>query len=193
VLRHLWRASRTDFVVSIAALVGVLGSGLLRGVMIGAVISLVLLMRRASRPHVATLGRIPGTRRFSDLDRHDDNEAIPGVLVLRPESGLVYFNVDHVMTTIRERIAALTPAPMLLVLDLSASPYVDLQSAHELSLLAGELAAQGTRVQVVEARSLVRDLLNREQLSDKLGGINRFTSVADAVDQFAGRPDDAFR
>ena len=99
-LKHLWRADRAEFVVAMAALLGVLGSGLLRGVMIGAVISLVQLLRTASRPHVAFLGRIPGSRRFSDRQRHPDNELIPDVLMFRPESGLVYFNVDHVCRTI---------------------------------------------------------------------------------------------
>ena len=60
------------------ALVGVLTSGLLRGVLIGAVISIILLIRRASRPNVAFLGRIPGSRRYSDLERHPDNEPVPG-------------------------------------------------------------------------------------------------------------------
>ena len=90
-LKHLWRGDRPEFVVAMAAIVGVLGQGLLRGVMIGAIISLVLLIRRASRPHVAFLGRIPGTRRFSDRERHPDNELIPGVLIFRPESGLALF------------------------------------------------------------------------------------------------------
>jgi SulP family sulfate permease len=83
-LKRLWFASRGDFVVAMAALLGVLGSGLLRGVMIGAVISLVQLMQRTSRPHVAVLGRIPGTRRFSDLERHPDTAATPGALIFRP-------------------------------------------------------------------------------------------------------------
>ena len=96
-LKHLWRADRAEFVVAIAALLGVLSSGLLRGVMIGAIISLVQLLRNASRPHVAFLGRIPGTRRFSDRERHPDNELISGALIFRPESGLIYFNVDHVV------------------------------------------------------------------------------------------------
>src|SRR5215471_6541827 len=65
-LKQLWRVDRSEFVVAMAAILGVLGSGLLRGVMIGAIISLVQLLRTASRPHVAFLGRIPGTRRFSD-------------------------------------------------------------------------------------------------------------------------------
>ena len=181
-LKHLWQASRPDFAVAIASLLGVLGSGLLRGVMIGAIISLVQLIHRSSRPHVAVLGRIPGTQRFSDLERHRDNEKIPGALIVRPESGLVYFNIDHVRTTILDRIHAEIPLPRLVVIDLSASPYVDLQSAHELAGMADELRAKGVRVRVVEARSAVRDRLNGEGLGTRLGSISRFMSVADALE-----------
>src|SRR6266550_4109605 len=183
-LRHLWRADRAEFVVAIAALLGVLGSGLLRGVMIGAMISLVQLLRTASRPHVAFLGRIPGTRRFSDRERHPDNELISGALIFRPESGLVYFNVDHVCQSILKRVHAEPTPPKLVVLDLSAAPRVDLQSAHSLAGMADELTAHGIRFQAVEPRSSVRDRLRNEGVDDRLGGINRFTSVADAVEDF---------
>ena len=183
-LKHLWRADRAEFVVAMAALLGVLGSGLLRGVMIGAVISLVQLLRTASRPHVAFLGRIPGSPRFSDRQRHPDNELIPGVLIFRPESGLVYFNVDHVCRTILDRINVEPKPPKLVVLDLSAAPRVDLQSAHSLGDLSKEVTAKGIQFQAVEARSSVRDRLRSEGVDSKLGGINRFSSVADAVDDF---------
>jgi len=183
-LRHYWRADRAEFVVAMAALLGVLGSGLLRGVLIGAVISLVQLLRAASRPHVAFLGRIAGTRRFSDRERHPDNELIPGVLIFRPESSLVYFNVDHVCKTIVDRVSAEPALPQLVVLDLSAAPRVDLQSAHALGELAKDLTDKRIRVQAVEARSSVRDRLRNEGVDDELGGINRFTSVADAIDHF---------
>ncbi|MCC6679170.1 MAG: SulP family inorganic anion transporter [Phycisphaerales bacterium] len=188
-LKHLRRTNRTEYIVAVAALVGVLSSGLLRGVLIGAVISLVLLIRRASRPHVAVLGRIPGSRRFSDRDRHPDNELIPGVLIFRPESGLIYFNMDHVHDSIMERVRAEVTTPGLVVLDLSATPYVDMHSAHMLADLAQELRAAGVRLQAVEARSSVRDRLRSERVDEKLGGVNRFTSVADAVE--AAPPDDA--
>ena len=183
-LKQLWRGDRTEFVVAMAAIVGVLGQGLLRGVMIGAIISLVLLIRRASRPHVAFLGRIPGTRRFSDRERHPDNELIPGVLIFRPESGLVYFNMDHVRDTILDRVRAETAPPKLVVLDLSAAPHVDMHSAHMLAELAEELTASGIQLQVVEARSSVRDRLRAEGVDAHLAELNRFTSVADAVDSF---------
>src|SRR5438552_2527686 len=181
-LTQLWRVDRTEFVVAIAAIVGVLGQGLLRGVMIGAIISLVLLIRRASRPHVGFLGRIPGTRRFSDRERHPDNELIPGVLIVRPESGLIYFNMDHVRDTILDRVRAEAIAPALVVLDLSAAPRVDMHGAQMLGSLADELSATGIRVQAVEARASVRERLRSESVDTKLGGINRFTSVADALE-----------
>jgi hypothetical protein len=59
---------------------------------------------------------------------------------------------------------------------------VDLQSAHTLAGLADELSAEGIRVQVVEARSSVRERLRGEGLDARLGGIDRFTAVADVVD-----------
>jgi high affinity sulfate transporter 1 len=183
-LKHLWHASRSEFVVAVTALLGVMTSGLLRGVLIGAIISLVQLLRRASRPHVAFLGRIPGTRRFSDRERHPDNELIPGVLIFRPEANLIYFNVDSVRDTVAERVRAEAAPPKLVILDLSAAPHVDLQSAHTLAGLADELTAAGIRVQVVETRSAVRERLRGEGLDARLGGIDRFRSVADAVDEF---------
>jgi MFS superfamily sulfate permease-like transporter len=183
-LRQLWRGDRPEFVVAMAALLGVMSSGLLRGVLIGALISLVQLLRRASRPHVAFLGRIPGTRRFSDRERHSENELVPGVLIFRPEASLIYFNVDHVCDSIAERARAETPRPKLVILDLSAAPLVDLQSAHALAGLADELTAAGIRLQCVEARSGVRERLRQEGLDGRMGGINRFTSVADVVDNF---------
>ena len=64
-------------------------------------------------------------------------------------------------------------------LDLSAAPRVDLQSAHALGSLADELAGAGIRFQTVEARSSVRDRLRDEGVDNKLGGVNRFTTVAD--------------
>jgi sulfate permease, SulP family len=183
-LKELWRGDRTEFVVAMAAIVGVLGQGLLRGVMIGAIISLVLLIRRASRPHVAFLGRIPGTRRFSDRERHPSNELIPGVLIFRPESGLLYFNMDHVRDMILDQVRAEPRPPKLVVLDLSSAPRVDLHSAHMLGSLADELSATGLRMQGVEARASVRERLRSLGVDAKLGGIDRFTSLADAVEAF---------
>jgi len=183
-LKELWRNDRPEFVVAIAAFGGVLTFGLLLGVMIGAAISLVQLVRVSSRPHVALLGRIPGTRRFSDSDRHSDNELIPNVMIFRPESPLIYFNVDNVCDAILNRVRAAPKLPKLVVLDLSAAPLVDMQSAHTLAGMTKELIAERIQFHAVEARSSVRDRLRREGVDAKLGDVNRFTTVADVIDHF---------
>jgi high affinity sulfate transporter 1 len=184
ILKELWRSDRSEFVVAVAAFGGVLTFGLLRGVMIGAAISLVQLVRASSNPHVALLGRIPGTRRFSDCDRHADNELIPNIMIFRPESALVYFNVDNVYDAILNRVRAEPALPKLIVLDLSEAANVDMQSAHTLASMADELTAEGIQFHAVEARSLVRDRLRHEGIDAKLGGVNRFTTVADVIDHF---------
>jgi high affinity sulfate transporter 1 len=185
-LKELWRSDRSEFVVAMAAFAGVLTFGLLRGVMLGALISLVQLVRVSSRPHVALLGRIPGTRRFSDCDRHADNELIPGVMIFRPESALIYFNVDNVCDAILSRVRVEATPPKLVVFDLSAAPIVDMQSAHTLGSMAAELGAMSIHFHAVEPRSSVRDRLRGEGVDIKLGGIDRFTTVADVIDHFLG-------
>ncbi len=76
-LRHVWRVSRYEFTVSMVAFAAVLVLGILNGVIVAVLVSMLLIIRRAAHPHVAFLGRIPGTRGFSDIARHADNEA-PG-------------------------------------------------------------------------------------------------------------------
>ena len=184
-LKNLWRSDRPEFVAAMAAFLGVLGSGLLRGVMIGAIISLVQLLRAASRPHVALLGRVPGTRRFSDRQRHPDNELVPGVLIFRPESGLVYFNIDHVCEIILRQINA---GPTRQNSWCSTCPprrgwicKVRMRSAG----WRKKSSRLGVNFQAVEARSSVRDRLRKEGMDERLGGINHLSSVADVLEAFS--------
>jgi high affinity sulfate transporter 1 len=178
------RASRLEFRVAMVALVGVLLLGILRGVLLAAVGSILLLLHRASAPHVAVLGRIPGTSRFSDLERHSDNEPIPGVLVFRVEAALLYFNVENVLREVLTRVEAARPAVRLVICDLSTSPYVDLAGAAMLTRLADELSARGAVLRLAEARASVRDLLREEGLEAVVGPISRRPSVAELIQEF---------
>ncbi len=183
-LRHLWSVSRPEFVVSMAAFASVLFLGILKGVMVSVVFSLLLLIHRASRPHVAILGRIPGTRSYSDLERNPDNEPVPGVLAVRIEAALVYFNVDHVREAVQERLRALRGSVRLLVLDLSSSPMVDIAGARMLFKLEQGLGEAGIPLRLVGARAGVRDLLRAEGLEQRVGHIDRRLTLADVIEDF---------
>ena len=73
-LKRLWKVSRMEFTVAMIALAGVIVFGILKGVILAAIASIVLLIRAVSDPHIAFLGRIPGTKRYTDIGRHPDNE-----------------------------------------------------------------------------------------------------------------------
>jgi MFS superfamily sulfate permease-like transporter len=109
-------------------------------------------------------------------------------MIFRPESALIYFNVDNVCDAILSRVRAAPKLPKLVVLDLSAAPLVDMQSAHMLAGMAEELATKHIRFQAVEPRSSVRDRLRHEGIDAKLGGVDRFTTVADVIDHFQREP-----
>ncbi len=181
------RISRLEFRIALIALVAVLLLGILKGILLASIASILFLLHRAANPHVAFLGRIPGTRRFSDLARHADNEKVPCTLLVRVESALLYFNAEHVLATILERARAEGNDLRRVICDLSASPTVDLAGARMLESLHDELAKRNVVLHVVEARSSVRDLLRAEGLEEKVGRIDRFSTVADAVDRFETR------
>jgi SulP family sulfate permease len=183
-LGHLWRVSRLEFTVAVIALVGVLVLGILKGVIVAAIASILLLLQRAAHPHVAFLGRIPGTRRFSDISRHQSNQPIPGVLAFRVESGIVYFNAEHVLRVVLERVGMEEKSLRLVVCDLSTSPAIDLAGARMFLDLQAELARREIILRLVEARASVRDLLRLEGAEERVGTINRFAMLADVIEDF---------
>jgi MFS superfamily sulfate permease-like transporter len=154
--KRLWQISRVEFYVAMFAFVGVLLLGILQGVMISAVASLLLLLRLMANPHVATLGRIPGTQRFSDMARHPDNELIPGVYLFRVEAAMLYFNVENIDKTVIERVQA-SPTPVkLVVCDLSTSPILMLWDTD--AGKAGKIICRWNQFRIAEAHAEVRDI-----------------------------------
>ena len=175
-LFRMWRVSRLDFYAAAIALGAVLLLGILQGILVAAGASILLLLARASRPHVAFLGRIPGTSSYSDLARHPDNEALPGVIAFRPEASLIYANADAVLEAVLDRLRA-SDGIRLVICDLSASPYLDLAGARMLHDLYGELATHGIALRIVGAHGWARDLLRADGMSEKAGGLDRAATL----------------
>jgi len=182
-LRRLWRVSRFEFSIAMVALVGVLLLGILKGVLLAVVASLLVLLASAASPHVAFLGRIPGTRRFSDLERHPENEQIQDVLIFRVESSLLYFNAEHVRNMVWQEVTA-GQSLRLVVCDLSNSPYVDVAGGDMLLALHDDLAKRGITLRIAEAHSRVRDLLRAVGLEEQTGYFGRHMSVDQAIVEF---------
>jgi sulfate permease, SulP family len=179
-LWRMWRLSQIDFWTATIALLAVLLWGILDGILVAALASLIMLIARDSRPHVAFLGRIPGTHHFSDIERHPENEPLPGVLAFRPEASLIYVNADAVLEVVVDRLDSRSDVCMV-VCDLSASPYVDLTAAHMLRELAAKVAARGAVLRIIGAHGWVRDLLRGDGIDDKIGGLHRAVELDELI------------
>jgi sulfate permease, SulP family len=175
-LRHLYQvwtrrlggiyglAARTDFIAAVAAMLGVLIFDTLPGLFIGIAVSILLLLYRASRPHIATLleaadGSGTGGSVWVDSARHPTARAEPGVLILRVEAGLIFANADIVRQRIRAGVDDTTRA---VVLDAETSPAIDVTATEMLAQLARELDGEGVALFVARGIGQVRDVIRTE-------------------------------
>jgi sulfate permease, SulP family len=154
-------AARPDFIAAMAALLGVLVFDTLPGLFIGIAVSVLLLLYRASRPNIAVLGEAGADSPFEDIERNPDVAAVPGVVILRVESGLFFANADVVRESIRARAA--DPDVKAVVLDAETIPAIDFTAAHMLIELGRDLQRQGKRLVLARQVGQVRDILATEQ------------------------------
>ncbi len=183
-LKRIYDLSKLEFWVAMIALVGVLLFGILRGVLFAVIISMILLIRRMASPNVAVLGRVGKTENYTDVSRHPDNIQVEGVLILRVESSILYFNQEHVLDEINRLIREYKGTLKLLILEMSSSPYVDLAGSGMLYHLVQDLKNRGVGVKMVEALSNVRELLRRQGMEEIIGHISRKESIGETIHQF---------
>jgi sulfate permease, SulP family len=185
---RMWRASRMDCLNATAALVGVILLGILQGILLAALISVLLLLALSSTPHVAFLGRIPGTTQYSDVQRHPENESLVGTIAFRPEASLLYLNAEYVLARVLAQLETVgTESTLSVVCDLSASPMMDLAGARMLAELRENLRTRGATLTIVNAHGRVRDLLRAEGLDANFQGMGRGATIADALRAIADK------
>jgi SulP family sulfate permease len=190
-MRRFWRWRRTDFVLAMSAMVGVLLTTVLVGMLIAVLLSVVLVLFRASRPYVAALGRMPGYRAtFGDLARHPEAEPVPGLVIVRIDAPLYFFNANVARAQIDELVAA-SPEARGVLLDLAATSDLDVTTADMLQELVRELRARDIEVMLAQVKGTVRDRLRRTALAEEIGEDRIYLSVGSAVTDFGRRRPEA--
>ncbi|MEH6436047.1 SulP family inorganic anion transporter [Massilia sp. DD77] len=181
-LRTAWRYDRADAAALLATAGGVLVFGVEAGVVIGVALSIGALIWRASRPHIAVLGRIPGSEHFRNVDRFSTDTA-PGLLMLRIDAGLFFGNVEAVNERIEEELAE-RPGTRHLVLVLSAVNAIDTTALFGLVELNASLRGRGVQLHLAEVKGPVMDRLKQSELLAALNG-EVFLSAATAWQRLA--------
>jgi sulfate permease, SulP family len=181
-LQRIRRIRRIEYRESLAAVVGVIAFGILNGLLLAVILTLVALMRYLSASHVAVLGRLPGTDEFVDVARHPEAEQFPGILVLRIERMLFFANADAIRQQIHGLLAE-SPVPIrALVISFELIPMLDVAGIDVLAQLHANAVEGGRRLVLAGVRDPLRDRLAKASLLSVLGEENIFRSVDHAVE-----------
>ena len=167
-MRRLWRVQRFDFWVAIAALVSTLAFGVLAGVVIGIGLSLLWLVRVATNPGIAVLGRQPGTQVFRELGEHPGDEQVPGVVIIRLDGGLFFATSDTLEDRLRQVIHT-TPDLTGIVLDCEGINFVDSQGAAKLMEMVELAEESGITLRLARLKTSVRPTLKRDGVFARFG------------------------
>jgi SulP family sulfate permease len=178
-LKTAWRYDRGDALAWLVTCIGVLALGVEAGVIVGVVLSMGTLIWRASRPHIAVLGRIPGTEHFRNVDRYAATRS-EAVLILRIDANLFFGNVEAVNERIEDELRA-HPGTRHLVLTMLAVSSIDTTALFALSELNAGLRTRGIGLHLAEVKGPVMDRLRASTLLDQLNG-RLFLSTAMASD-----------
>lgn len=182
-LLKLYRLSKSEFIIAMSAVAGVIAFGILKGVLISAVLSIIYVIVRSSSPSVVLLGRVPGTTQYTDMSRHPDNEKIPGCLIFRIESSLFYYNQQYVYARMMDEVDRNSDVKAVIV-DLSATPSVDVAASDMLIKFHNKLQERDIRLHIVNALAEVRDLLRKQGMEQAIGHISRRVTVDNVVNEF---------
>ena len=179
-LRRLYRVTRFDFWVAVAAIVGVLSVGVLAGVVVGVVLSLGWLVYVATRPPMPLLGRQAGTQVFRDLDENPSDETFPGIAVLRIDGGLFFATAEGLEERVRE--LAEDGDRRALVLDLEGVNFIDSQGAAKLTEIHDLTEADGVTLRLARVKPQIHTVLEADGIIDRIGADHIHGNVHRAVE-----------
>lgn len=182
--RHAWRYDRADAMAWLGTFGGVLLFGIEAGIALGIGLSLTTLIWQASRPHIAVVGRVPGTEHFRNVLRYDV-KTHENLLFLRIDEVLFFANVRAVEQRIAQALGT-QPTARHLVLLLSSVSRIDATALEMLHTLNDDLAARGIQLHLAEVRGMVLDQLKRSDLLEQLSG-PPFLSAFEAEVQLGGK------
>lgn len=196
-LRRLWRLDVVDFALAALCLVGVLFAGVLGGIVIAVIASLVALVYRTFTPHVAVLGRLRGGKEgdedfgFRDISRHPDGETYSGLVIFRFDQEIFFANAAMFRDHIRELAIDAEPPVRTVIVDSSAITYIDTTGLDMIRELQRELAGHGVELVLARIKGPVHDVLKRAESTGAIEPFRLFPTLRSAVADFLATGSDA--
>ncbi|MEN6519849.1 MAG: solute carrier family 26 protein [Armatimonadota bacterium] len=184
-MKYLWSVSKPDFLLAVVTSLGVITVGVLPGILVAVTLAMVQILKRSSRPPDAILGEIPGIEGYFDVAKYPEAEQLPGLVMYRIDSAILFFNADYLRTRAREITSE--SMPEWFILDAESIPMIDTTAVDHLDKALTELKNESITFALARPNEQVRDMIDRTGLAEKIGEDHIFRSVRSAVDAFRNR------
>ncbi len=177
-LRETWAYDRADALALAATAIGVIAIGVEHGIVLGVALSLAVIVWRGSRPHIAVLGRLPGSEHYRNVERHEV-ETVPGTLLLRIDESILFANAMQVRSRVDALVAA-DPGIRRVVISCAGVNQIDTTGLEMLVALDSDLNRQGIELTLAEVKGPVMDRLAPTEFGHSMRG-RLFLSLHAAV------------
>ncbi len=188
-MKRLSVVNRPDFWIAVIAILGVLSAGVLAGVIIGVLLSIVRLVFLATTPDTKVLGRWPGTQAFGDVAEHDGLTTYPGVLVLRLDADLFFATSDPFEDAVRTQFMEADPPPKVVVLNFEGVDFIDAQGSGQIRSIHSLADAHGAQLRLARVKTGVGRVLQRDGILELVGADLVYPNVYEAVADHIQEPD----
>ena len=183
-IRYLFKVKITEGMLLVLTFVATLGLGIMPGLLLGVVASILLFITLNTRPHMAILGRLPGTNIFRNIQHFPEAETFPGLVILRIDASLYFANVEFLKETIHDICHRHRVGLKAILLDASAVNDLDSSADTALHQLSDELRKNGITFYIAGIKAPVREVMQRSGLYSILGGDHFFFTIDAAVKRF---------
>jgi len=178
---HLWSTDRTDFYMLLTTFLTTLGLGIEQGIVVGVVLSLAMVIYRSAYPHIASLGKLPNTNYYRNVERFPQVEQRPDILVMRFDAPLYFANTDYFKDKLMQLVQLKGHQLKLVILNAEAINSLDSSAVHMLVDCVSEFRDAGINIYMAGPIGPVRDIMYKTGLIDLIGEGNMFMHVHDAV------------
>ena len=185
--KKLYKLSKAEFYISLLTSVSVILAGVMPGVIFAILFSILRLIKIAANPPISLQGRLPNQTRYQNILDYPEAELIPGILVLKIESAVIFFNADNVKGNILNLIAEQKENVQCVVINAESVNMLDVTGANTFEHLKNELSKQGIELIFARANTRFTSMISEMDILDKKAEELVFISVHDAVQNFQSR------
>jgi MFS superfamily sulfate permease-like transporter len=191
-MKRLYEVKQFEFWIAMAALLGVMTFGILQGVVIGVVLSLIWLIAVSSLPYIPELGRKKDTEAFYDLKNHPDGETYPGLAIVRFDGGLFFVNSGALSDQLREIRIREGSGLNGVILSMEGVDFIDTEGADAIKTIAEAGNQYNIDLHLARVKAQVLEVLERDGALDIIGPDRIHADIATAVKMHLGKyPSDA--